>query len=187
MSLRFVHVGAALVLPPLFTCLKFTDPRGRVCRPHAHSAAAEIRRCRGWNRMRPFGRRSYAVAGQSKRHRPGGRQPEQYALDFRLLQISGHRMAALTDGPRGAFKAAFLLQSKVARHGRSDHYAGGRRCVDVGSEKALVWDDPSGREPVCLDKQTGNANGWRARVTRNVVRRESLFRAAGIGPGAPGA
>ena len=123
--------------------------------------------------MRPFGRRSYAVAGQSKRHRPGGRQPEQYALDFRLLQISGHRMAALTDGPRGAFKAAFLLQSKVARHGRSDHYAGGRRCVDVGSEKALVWDDPSSGEPVCLDKQTGNANGWRARVTRNVVRRKA--------------
>jgi hypothetical protein len=40
-SLRFVHVGVALVLPPLFTCLKFTDPRGRVCRPYAHFASAE--------------------------------------------------------------------------------------------------------------------------------------------------
>jgi len=29
-------------MPPLFICLWSTGPRGRVCRPHAHSAAAEI-------------------------------------------------------------------------------------------------------------------------------------------------
>jgi len=29
-------------MPPLFICLWSTDPRGRACRPYAHSAAAEI-------------------------------------------------------------------------------------------------------------------------------------------------
>lgn len=30
---------SALAMPPLFTCLWFTDPRARVCRPYAHSFA----------------------------------------------------------------------------------------------------------------------------------------------------
>jgi len=63
-------------MPPLFICLWFTDPRGRACRLHAHSVAAENRRDRGGDRMRPFRRWSYAPA----RREPGSRQPEQYAL-----------------------------------------------------------------------------------------------------------
>jgi len=47
-------------MPPLFTCLWFTGPRARVCRPRARSPASEIRRDRGWDRTRPVGRRSYA-------------------------------------------------------------------------------------------------------------------------------
>src|SRR5215470_2593568 len=40
------------------------------------------RRDRGGDRMRPFGRWSYARGKAApKRHRPGSRQPEQYALD----------------------------------------------------------------------------------------------------------
>ena len=31
-----------LAVPPLFTCLWFTGPRGRACRPYAHSFAAEF-------------------------------------------------------------------------------------------------------------------------------------------------
>src|SRR3954470_4387406 len=64
-------------MPPLFICLWFTDPRGRACHPYAHSAAAENRHDRGGDRMRPFGRWSYAPA----RREPGSRQPEQYALE----------------------------------------------------------------------------------------------------------
>ena len=29
-------------MPPLFTCLWFTDPRGRVCHPHAASPASKF-------------------------------------------------------------------------------------------------------------------------------------------------
>jgi len=63
-------------MPPLFICLWSTDPRGRACRPYAHSVAAENCRDRGGDRMRPFGRWSYAPA----RREPGSGQPEQYAL-----------------------------------------------------------------------------------------------------------
>ncbi len=56
--------------------------------------------------MRPFGRWSDAPV----RREPGSRQPEQYALDAGIIQISG-------DGE----PAAFLLQSKIAQHGWSDH------------------------------------------------------------------
>jgi len=31
-----------LAVPPLFTCLWFTDPRGRVCRPNARSFATDF-------------------------------------------------------------------------------------------------------------------------------------------------
>jgi len=41
-------------MPPLFTCLWFTGPRARVCRPRAHSPASEIRRDRGLDRTRPL-------------------------------------------------------------------------------------------------------------------------------------
>jgi len=68
-------------MPPLFICLWSTDPRGRACRPYAHSLAAENRHDRGGDRMRPFERWSYAPRQAAlKRRRPGSRQPEQYAL-----------------------------------------------------------------------------------------------------------
>ena len=57
--------------------------------------------------MHPFGRWSYAPA----RREPGSRQPEQYALDAGLIQISGHGQPSAT-----------LLQSKVAPRGGSDHH-----------------------------------------------------------------
>ena len=45
MGLMFMRVPGVsprrtLAVPPLFTCLWFTDPRARVCRPHAHSSAS---------------------------------------------------------------------------------------------------------------------------------------------------
>src|SRR3954447_21460083 len=63
-------------MPPLFICLWSTGPRGRVCRPHAHSAAAEIVAIEVGTRCAPSGAGRTPLPGE-----PGSRQPEQYALD----------------------------------------------------------------------------------------------------------
>jgi len=75
--------GARSLLPPLFTCLWFTDPRARVCRPYAHSFASYSSRSR-WDRMHP----QRTLVGCLHPGEPGSRQPEQYASDPGVLQIS---------------------------------------------------------------------------------------------------
>jgi len=54
-----------LAVPPLFICLWFTGPRGRVCHPHAHSSAADSSRSR-WGPDAP-------TKGAGRMPRPGVR------------------------------------------------------------------------------------------------------------------
>jgi hypothetical protein len=72
------------------------------------------------------------------KHRPGSRQPEQYALEPGLLQIPGQRRAKRS-----------LLQSKVAR----------RDYFDVGSDDHVSDVEsacrPTGRKPPVLGRSHG--------------------------------
>jgi len=72
-------------MPPLFTCLKYTDPRGRVCRPRALRPHDESWR----SKLGPDAPMRTPVVCPAGRE-PGSRQPDQYAPDRRARQIAGH-------------------------------------------------------------------------------------------------
>ncbi|MDT5317011.1 MAG: hypothetical protein QOE74_6031 [Mycobacterium sp.] len=82
------------------------------------------------------------------KHRPGSRQPEQYALEPGLLQIPGQRRAKRS-----------LLQSKVAR----------RDYFDVGSDDRVSDVESAcrttGRKPPVLGRSHGAGALLRLRAT----------------------
>jgi len=99
--------------------------------------------------MRPLGRWSYAPA----RREPGSRQPEQYALD-----VGPHPNL----WPRKP--EAFLLQSKVGRHGSPDHHVSH---VEAPLRAAR-------RHPAVLGGRDGRAPYF-ASIMPHVVRMEPRF------------
>jgi hypothetical protein len=86
--------------------------------------------------MRPLERWSYAPA----RREPGSRQPEQYALELGVIQISGHGKSPPS-----------LLQSKVGPHRSSDHYLS-----DVEAPRQPGW-----RDPLVLGRRDGQGAVFR--------------------------
>ena len=81
--------GVALAVAAALYLSWCSGPRGRVCRPNAAPQARfQTVALRGWDRTRPYGRRSYALCGTLPYGgEPGSRQPEQYASDRGTSQI----------------------------------------------------------------------------------------------------
>ncbi|GAA4632205.1 hypothetical protein GCM10023114_13330 [Mycolicibacterium sediminis] len=61
----------ALAVPPLFTYLWFTDPRGRVCRPRAYSIATDFVTLEVGTGRAPKGTGRMPPPGRPEGHRPG--------------------------------------------------------------------------------------------------------------------